>query len=283
MPCLPLTSFSTCHVYPLHLSNLLVVSSIFKFVQPCAASKDTFKLASVGKVTSHQSDGETSEVVISLLDRVVEASVSNKLQPRRVSSNEIQLSFGKITCFVTYPYPVDYDKTNIKFSRVEKKLTIRCPRLQQQFQDEKPLFAVDPHKLLAHFLSPDALVRLSGQQFLRADRVIQESCGDFSQAPPLISLKNSLMFFFQQQDMYYQLLLPKNNVHGINKRLYDYENRVPVVDLAFCFLEESFVHTVAPVWVKMSSGQSCNLKVSVTEYEMYSTTLPNEPLLLAVK
>ena len=171
---------------------------------------------------------------------------------------------------------MDYHKTSIKFSRVEKKLTIQCPRVQQQFQNEKPLFVVDPDKLLFHFLSPNALVGLSGQQFLKADRVIQDSCGDFSQAPPLIGLKNSLMFFFQQREVYYyQFLLPKGGVHGmvlINKRLYDYENRVPVVDLAFCFLEESFVHVVAPIWVKMSSGQTCNLKVSDAEYELLKDT-----------
>jgi hypothetical protein len=265
--------FNMPRVCTVELNSWLTASSIFYFSQPVLPSSKDFKLASFGAVTSHASDGDASEVKVSLLERVFRISASNKLQTKKISYNEIQVLFGKVSCFLKYPYPVDYDKTNIRFSKSEKILIIRCPRLPQQFQNEKPLFIVDPDRLLAHYPSAEVLRSMSGQQFILADRVIQSSCADdFSDAPPLIGLKNTLMFFCQQKDVhYYQFLLPKDGVHGmvlVNKRMYDYENRVPVVDLAFCFLEESFVRFVAPIWVRMTSKQSHNLKTSDSEYKL---------------
>ena len=258
------------------LMSRAITHSIFKFSQSLPSHSRRCKLASFGTVASHMSNGDTSEVTISLLERVVVAARTKKVQHKKLSSSDIQVSLGKNTCTVKFQHPVDFDKTDIKYSRQGKEITLRCPRAPQQFQKETPLFVVNPDRqlsLLPCILSADTLEGLSGQQFTKADRAIHKLCkGDFSQAPPLVSLKNTLMFFFQQRDVcFYQFLLPKDGVHVmvlVNKQLYDYENRVPVVDLAFCCLEESFVDTVVPIWITISSGQSCNLPLSNAEYKL---------------
>jgi 2-polyprenyl-3-methyl-5-hydroxy-6-metoxy-1,4-benzoquinol methylase len=257
------------------LSRWLIADSIFQFNHPpLLPSSQRFKPgSSFGTIVSHMSEGDASEVTIHLLERAVTASRSKELHLKKISLNVVKVSFGKIACTIKFPYPVDFDNINTKFSRRERRVILRCPRALQQFENEKPLFVIDPERQFSHSMSACALEGLSGQQFMKADRIIHKSCkGDFSEAPPLISLKNTLMIFFQQKSTcYYQFLLPRSGVHMmvlVNRRLYDYENRLPVLDLAFCCLDESFVHTVVPIWMNISSGQSFNIHVSDAQYKL---------------
>lgn len=250
------------------LSHWQISFTRFKFFQATTCD-NKFDLGSFGTITSHVGDGDSSDVEIVLFQPVMHASTSKKLQTQRVSSNALQLSYGQYTCRLNYPYPIAYD--NIKIKRKDSKICIHCPRTSQRFTEEKPLFIVTPEKemsLLYFTLTDKAMTSLSGQQFTRWDRYTMESSAEL---PPLIRVKKSLLHFFQMNDHFYHFILPKNAIHGlvvINNRLFDYEHRIPVVDLAFCFLEESFVDSVVPAWINISPEQVYSVAVDNQEYEV---------------
>ena len=250
--------------------------SSFIFFQAFPRSK-TFVLSKFGVISSHTSDGDKSEIVVDLLDRVVEASSVAKLQTEKVSSNELNLSCGKVSCCIEFLYPFDYNNVHIKLVRKEKKLFLVCPRTHQQFHEEKPVFVLSPEKELSLFpniYSNQYIVSLSGQQYTKEERSLIEFCGkDCSERSTLVKVKECLVcFFLHPEQDFFNLLVPTTGLHIlvlINSRFFDYENRTPVLDISFCFLEESFMRIVLEAWTYISPSDMldmCNIKVDDDEY-----------------
>ena len=256
---------------PLQALQASFVSCIF--FQPDTSKSDTLNFQRFGTVVSHESDGDISTVEIGLSRPAL--GTSSKLQPVRVSSDTIRLSYGKNSCQLKFPYPVVYDRVDIKVKKSDCVMSIQCPRDVQQFVEEKPLFVVNPDKELALSsitLSNSALVSLCGQQFTFSERQIMDATGrDLTKMLPLSRVKESLLILFQRNDTFVSFLHPTLGVVAlilVNQRLFDYENRVPVIDLAFCFLEMSFVRVVAAAWVRITRNQAWNIKIDDEELEL---------------
>ena len=241
----------------------------FKFFQ-ADVSEFIFELPSFGTVTSHSSNGDGSDVEICLHPSALSALEANKLQPKRVSSSVLELRVGESACQLKYPYLVAYDSIQIKLRRKEKKIQVHCPRAFYDFCEEKPFFAVNPDKILHHstsYLTKGAVRSLLGQQYTRRD------CETIHETSSLLMVKGSFFRFFLKDCHFYHLVNPNGDtvgfVHVIN-RLFDCENRVPVVDLVFCFPEESLVSIVSPKWERASASQPiCSIQMSEKDYDVF--------------
>ena len=240
------------------------------------ASFEMCNLPFFGVVKSHSSTGDNSELEINLLPEASDSLVSNKLQSKRVASNILQLSLGERECYLKYPYPIAYDYVRITLQRRQKKIIMHCPRAFQEFWNEQPLFIASPDKPLSLFpltLSESAIASFSGQQFTLRDSEALDSLGHQSALlPSLLKVKQSLLYFFQKGGHHYHLVDPnRSEVVGlvlINSRLFNYEHRTPVIDLAFCFLEEAFVRSVTPAWTSISQ-QIAEIHLNEADYKTF--------------
>ena len=244
----------------------------FKLFQTPVTSnvKRHYLETSLGIITSHGSNGDGSDVEICLHPSALSALEANKLQPKRVASSVLELRVGESACQLKYPYLVAYDSIKIKLSRKEKKIQVHCPRAFYDFCEEKPFFAVNPDKIQHHstsYLTKGAVRSLLGQQYTRRDgETIHETSS-------LLMVKESFFRFFLKDCHFYHLVNPNGDtvgfVHVIN-RLFDYENCVPVIDLVFCFPEESLVSIVSPKWERASASQPiCSIQMSEKDYDVF--------------
>ena len=225
------------------LSSLLIPFKSFIFSLSDASEFGKFELQQFGTIVSHVSDGDTSKLEISLSQHVVASS--SKLQSTKVSSDTIRLAYGEYTCQLKFPYPIVYGRVCIKVKRSDGVMCLQCPRAVQQFVEEQPLFGINPDKELAMAsveYSESELEAHGIQQFTPSEHMEFEATGrDISKKPVLARVKELLFLLIDLQNATFVLLVhPEGRVAAqvlINRRLFDYENRVPVVDLAFCFRE----------------------------------------------
>ena len=214
-----------------------------------------------GTLLINGGDGQLFETVVAINEGDV-PHVSS-LSAHGESPSEVQLLVRSHKYVVTYPYPVDYDRLSIKISRIEKIVTILASRMAYSLQYEKPVFVVntsDEFSMLRVPLTDQDMITYSGMQFTKVDREIMQRCDRQSALmPAMINLKESMNFFFQcQKEHFFNIAIPKNNVHAlvvIQDRIFDFQNRSPAVDMAFCFLELSFVAAVAAKWQSAASSQ----------------------------
>ena len=125
-------------------------------------------------------------------------------------------------------------------------------------------------------MTDNDMISYSGMQFTEADREIMQRCDRQSALmPAMINLKESMNFFFQcQKEHFFNIALPGNDVNAlvvVQDRIFDLQNRSPAVDMAFCFLELSFVATVASKWH------------SVAQSHMIRSIIVNKPELVLLK
>ena len=119
------------------LSKWLIPFTSFIFTQPALSSSQALKLGSFGTLISHLSDGDTSDMVINVSDRLIRAATSRKVTANKLSAYDVQLSVGSIVCLLKYPYPVAYEKMTIRLSKREKKLVVLSPRAPYLIQKER--------------------------------------------------------------------------------------------------------------------------------------------------
>lgn len=259
------------------LSSYQTVFSLFRFFQAAPSDvKFNSNPKSFGLITSHVSNGDSSDLKIDLHPAVTACLATEKLESRRVSSNTLELSFGECACQLKCPYPIVYDCIKIKLSRKKGSMIIHCPRAFQDFTLEQPLFIISPDKELSLFpllMSQDAVASLSGQQFTKQEHNLIQSCGlDSAKLSPLTKVKVSMLYFFHREKHFFRLVLPNGDVGGlflVNKWLFNYENRTPIIDLAFCFLEESSMGMVLPVWDSIPPQQIRSIELTETEHKLF--------------
>ena len=257
------------------LGSLQIPFKSFVFFQSSALEFGKFELPRIGTIVSHESDGDTSKLEISLSQHVLAGS--SKLQTKKMSSDTIRLSYGKYTCQLKFPYPIVYDPADIKVKKSDALMILQCPRAVQQFVEEQPLFIINPDKELAMAsveYSKSELEALSGQQFTLSERRIMEATGrDPSRMPVLLRVKESLVLLIHPRHTPFVCLLhPDRGVVAqilVNRRLFDYENRVPAIDLAFCFVEKSFAEVVLTPW---ETVEAFMIHVDEEEYHLLKST-----------
>ena len=258
------------------LSNYQTTFSAFKFFQAAPSDmKFDSNLKSFGAITSHVSDGDSSALDISLHPAVMDCLGTEKLETRKVSLNTLELSLGESACRLKCPYPVAYDSIKIKFSRKKGSVSVHCPRASEDFTEERPLFIMNPDKELSLFpllMSQDAVATLCGQQFTQQEGdLIQASGRDSAELSPLTKVKLSILHFFHREKHFFSLVQPNGDVSAfflVNKWLFNYENCTPVVDLAFCFLEESSRGVLSAVWGSIPPQQISSIELNETERQI---------------
>ena len=61
-----------------------------------------------------------------MTDEALDAySKSNKLKPKQISVDEIELSCGEYKISISYPYPIDYDSISLKMSKKNKSKRLK--------------------------------------------------------------------------------------------------------------------------------------------------------------
>ncbi len=247
-----------CFSGPLNSLLTSFTSLAYNFFQATTGPVNKVQLESFGTITSHVSDGDTSDVELAVSQEILS---SNELQHVKISSNILELSCGKHTCQLKYPYPIIDCRMRFRTKKGEdmQKVFIHCSRTFQQFEEEKPLFIISPEKELSFTPSESAIKSLCGQQFTLDERQVMATTN--KEAPPLAMVKKSLQFFFQTDGNFFRLIHLNKRVALlvlINQRQFDYETKVPVIDLAFCFLEDSFRDAVLSSWAKITDQVTCS-------------------------
>ena len=257
-------SLSRCQ----HMSE---ITYTFRDTKP----SDPAPVTSLGMLKSNAGDGKVHETVISINDPSQKPPSCDC-----VSSTEVKILLGSHKYVIPYHYPVDYDRLSIKISRKQKVITILASRQAHMFDLEKPLFSVntsDDFNLLRMPLSDQLMISFCGMQFTKQERVIMEKCGrDFNQMPPMINLKESFNFFFQCQDDYFfniEAAFDTRALIIVQDRVLNLQHDTPAVDLAFCFLEQSFVDKVTQQWQKITHLHTRDIEADEAELELLKKTL----------
>lgn len=234
-----------------------------------------YSLKSFGSVTSHLSDGDSSDFEIALYPEVTTCLAKEKLQTRTISSTSLELSFGDKACQLNFPYPVAFDSVKVRLSKKKGLINIHCPRASQNFTEEQPLFIVSPDHKLSLFpllMSQDDIASLCGQQFMEEEASLIQLCDHAStELSPLTRVKVLFLYLFQREKHFFRFVQPNGCVSGlvlVNNWLLSYEARTPVVDLAFCFLEESTMEVLLPAWDSIPPQEIQSIELSISECDI---------------
>ena len=226
-----------------------------------------------GTLQIHAGDGEQFETVIAVNE--LEVPHLRSLSVHKESPTEIHLFIRLHKYVVIYPYPVDYEKLSIKISRKEKTVTILASRMAYAFELEKPLFVINTSDEFAKLcvpLSNQDMIAYCGMQFTKDDRQIMQQCNrSTALMPAIINLKESMNIFFQcQSEDFFNIAIPENDIHAlvvVQDRVFDLHQRSPAIDMAFCFLDISFVDTVAIKWQSLAPIHATRC-ITVNETEL---------------
>ncbi len=131
---------------------------------------------------------------------------------------------------------------------------------------------MSPDKMLPSTLKSEALLMMSRFQYNSNDCEALSSCeGDYSLVSSLLNLKLSLQEIFQYPEV--EIFTPDvigRIVRGlifINKRLFDYENLTPAIDLFFCFPEEKH-HHIKSSWKSITCPEQLTRSIKVSRGEL---------------
>ena len=236
---------------------------------------DPAPVTSLGTLKSNVGDGKFHETVISISD-----PSPKTLSCDSISATEVKVVLGSLKYVISYHYPVDYNSLSIKLSRKQKEITVSASRKAHTFDLEKPLFSVntsDDFNLLRMPLSDELMKSFCGMQFTKQDQVIMAQCArSINLMPPMINLKESVNILFQSHERFYNIVIAPVDTHAliiVQDRVFDLQHDTPAVDLAFCFLEPSFVVKVAQQWQQITSSGTRMITVDEAELELLKKTL----------
>ena len=230
-----------------------------------------------GTVASHSGDGDYFETVILLSDATLSKLLSGiSASTKRISSSEVKILCGNLKHSIQYPHPIEYERLAVKISQKKKTVTVLASRTFHNFEQEKPLFQVDPENRLT--LPPSntpasCMLSYCGMQFTKKDRVIMEQCcRERALMPPMVNLKESINILFQCcEEHFFHIVLPVGGVHAlliVQNQLHDVQCKTPALDLAYCFLEESYVHRVAPRWQSLATTNVRGICMDESEFQL---------------
>ena len=257
-------SLSCCQ----HMSE---ITYTFRDTKP----SDPAPVTSLGMLKSNTGDGKLHETVISIND-----PSQRPLSCDCVSSTEVKIILGSHEYVIPYHYPVYYDRLSIKISRKQKVITILACQQPHMFDVEKPLFSVnasDNFSLLRMPLSDQLMMSFCGMQLTKQEQVTMERYGrDLNLMPPMINLKKSFNILFRCQDEHFFDIEVASALHAmiiVQDRVFDLQHGTPAVDLAFCFLEHSFVDKITQQWQQITQLHTRFIKVDKAELELLKKTL----------
>ena len=262
------------------LGDLHVSFASFKFFQVVLPHESSYTLGSFGKVTSHFSDGDSSDSVIkTTIMSTSDQTGKKKLVPERLELNAIQLSYGKHACKLTYPYSIAYGKIAIKISKKEGSINISCPRAIHELDLEEPLYTVSPDKELAFLslpLSKEAMY-LFNTEYQFGNTIFQAFMRMNEDLSPFISLKFILLQYFNSEWLCYNFGKPNSDeqtgVVLVNNRLFDYESKAPVIDIAYC-LDKKVLPQISTIISHQLRGAIDYSPADDLDYKILKEALP---------
>lgn len=256
------------------LNSYQIPFGLFKFFQGAPSDKERDGTPkSFCEITSHVSDGNSSNFEISLHSRTASSFNCEMLKTNRVSSTTINLSIEEFTYQLNCPYPVVYEQTEVKHQQEEKSILVHCPRAVHNVTEERPLFIVSPDKqLFSLLMSQDALTSLISQQLTSSKSELQRCESDRQVNLCILELFKTSKYFFKLV----QLNGSDLEVVGlllVNNRLFDYENHTPVVDVAFCLFDECSVQFILPVLDSIPPQLICIYEMNKVEHQLFCQLL----------
>ena len=186
---------------------------------------------------------------VTLSNSMLEGLTETKLKTSKISSCEMQLTCGLSDMNLEFLYPVDYGGTRIKLCKAAGRVRIICPRQIHNFEDEKSIFIACPDHQLS-LPSKDVAEKIlnchAGMQMVSGFELqgVSEGVHAFKMemnGGSMLEAKLALSrFFLEHGGVCFHLTSREKEVCGqvlVNKRMFDYQNYAPAVDLAFCFPE----------------------------------------------
>ena len=233
------------------LRDLQVPWEYYLFMKPCMKDYLSLHNKMFGKVSTHICDSHSSKTEISLTKEVFIEMLSNPVvRVSKVSPFEICISTDSFEFLLKGCYPISHATADIQLSTSQCLLTISCHRTGHSFVDERPCCMVN----LDHQLSlPSSEV---DRQILIAHSLMQTKLSEcqpvkISSVIPELTVKLILTQMFVTKYLRYRVHGHYGNQVGfviINKLLYDYQHRTPVIDLAFCFPDQGQHDTIKKAW-----------------------------------
>jgi hypothetical protein len=222
-----------------------------------------------GEVVSYICDGSEGQLEISLSDSTMEVLASHKLNTNKPSTDELELSCGHLHYSMRFKYPTDYSKVSIRLSKAQRSIQVTFFRQRYEFDEESPAFITmpdNPFSLPPQLISQEIMVSHSGIQLSDQERELLDSDipNMLSPIAPLAYMKSKIIHFFQCDEIFFYLRSRKSSTKRglvvVNKRLFDYQQKAPAIDLAFCFLDTSKAAVIegswdAMIWTQQQTGR----------------------------
>ena len=237
----------------------------------------------LGCVESHSGDGDNFKTLVQLSHATLSnLEAGTTVSVEQISSSDIEIFCGTLEHKICYPHPIEYNKLQIKVSRKKQKITILATRKAHNFVEENALFHVNPENKLSLppiDVSPEVYDLACGLQFTHQEQEIVNSCKVNVKMPPRICLKQTITFLFQCRDkFFFHITVPDSfclyrGLIIIQSYLFDVQHMTPAIDLAFCFLKESFTDKLMNAWNIVSSSKSRDIPVTEDEYELLTKVL----------
>jgi len=185
----------------------------------------------------------------------------------------IKVACADLGTEISYPYPVDYERTVIRLSRKNRKVTVIAPRRIQSIYEEKPTFTVIPDNTLSlppMLISEKVTNSYCGLQFTTKDHAIRQQCSWLR--PAEFNLKDSMVILFNYtKGNFLCLCYPDGSFCGllvIHNRVFDTQKKSPAIDLSFCFPDMPTFSCIAPHWQKAIPYEICRIRVDEAEFEL---------------
>ncbi|XP_065916565.1 uncharacterized protein [Dysidea avara] len=244
-----------------------VCYSFYKCIMPLPKAGDSL----LGTLLQHSGNVGNFESVISLSDQAMSVLECSHLATEQPTNKTVRIKIKDLHTDIFYPYPVDYNKVSIKFSRKSKKITVLAHRKCHQVYEEEAVYIVNPANILSlpeMPISKKDLVTYSALQYSEVERGISKN------KPPEVNVKITLATLLQKSDErhFFQLVYagqPITMDHLYHKcqcflmvegLKFDLQNKTPVIDMHFCFLTPEKCEAMYTQWVAVYSSEMSEMK-----------------------
>jgi hypothetical protein len=235
-----------------------------------------------GTVTSHVCDGQKFETEISLSEEALKALPTARLNTERVSSSVIRLCCRSLSFLLDLAYPIDY--STLKMSESKGSLSVCGQRQLYSLGEERPCFTVNPDHCLSivptsssmQLLTSHFVMQLTNKEVHVVDRLHP------IELPSLLKVKLFLQVLFEcaMSSSFFLISILNNNpcLIVVNAILFDYQHKVPALDLAFCFVDDYDHKVIMKKWESLSHSSSHSSKVRLLPLEETGLSILKEVL-----
>ena len=215
-----------------------------------------------GTVTLHTCDGGKSETEISLSHLTLDALSSSEIETSKISCREVKLQCGSLNFHLRLSYPINYKSVKMELSKSKGSLSVSCQRQIYSLADERPCFIVSPdHKLSIPPSKPDPshITKHAYMQVTREEAKFVQTPHTAHLCSVDTKVRGFLQFFFESviKSSYFCIQSQDDSnccLIIVNEVLFDYKNKTPAIDLAYCFVDDFDALSVMSQWNEIISS-----------------------------